>query len=442
MSGRTIVVGAGLSGLSAAHALARRGGDVLVLEASDRAGGVVRTQRRDGFLLELGPNTVRPSAAIWGLIQELGLANEVLVADPRSPRFIDFGGTLHAVPMSPGALLGTRLLSTAGKLRLVAEPFHPAGADPEESIRDFAARRLGAEVADRLVAPFVAGIFAGDAAKLSAAAAFPTLGRWEREHGSLFRGAMAARRDRKQEAVAGAPKGLLALRQGLEALPRALAAALGPAVRFGAPVRAVAPRGNGWIVQTVGDKISADRLILAAPAHRVGALISGFAPEAALALAGIPHPPLAVLHLSWAEASLARPLRGFGHLVAESPNRRILGAVWSSSLFPGRAPAGQSLLTVFMGGSRDSAALALPDEELVATAARDLASEGLVRGAPQPLRVTRWSQAIPQYERGHSQRLAALTETERRFPSLRFAGNYRGGVSVSDVIAGGMAAAR
>jgi protoporphyrinogen/coproporphyrinogen III oxidase len=147
-----------------------------------------------------------------------------------------------------------------------------------------------------------------------------------------------------------------------------------------------------------------------------------------------------VLHLAWAEASLPRPLTGFGHLVAASAGRRILGAVWSSSLFPGRAPAGRILLTAFLGGSRDPRALELSDAELVAAAARDLEEEGLVRGAPEPVLVTRWPRAIPQYERGHAARMETLTETERRFPGLRLTGNYRGGVSVVDVLRSGLAA--
>ncbi|HEY1253017.1 MAG TPA: protoporphyrinogen oxidase, partial [Thermoanaerobaculia bacterium] len=147
-----------------------------------------------------------------------------------------------------------------------------------------------------------------------------------------------------------------------------------------------------------------------------------------------PQPPLAVLHLAWENGALRRPLEGFGHLVAPSGERRILGAVWSSSLFPGRAPAGRALLTVFVGGARDPGAAALSDAELVALAARDLAAEGLVAGPPEPVRITRWERAIPQYERGHARRLSVLEEAERRWPGLHFRGNYRGGVSVGDVV--------
>ena len=426
--------------MAAAYALARRGEDVLALEASDRAGGVVRTEYERGYLLELGPNTVRPTPELWALIGELGLSVEVLVADRGFARFIDFRGALHPVPVSARGLVRSGLLSTAGKLRLLAEPFVPRAGDRDESVHDFFARRLGIEIAERLVEPFVAGIFAGSARALSAADAFPVLRRWEREHGSLLAGAMASRR--RKTAVRGdsPPRGLVSFRRGLEALPGAMARVLGPALRSGTAALGLAPTAKGWTVDTGTGELSAERVVLAAPADRAGALVRTFAPEAARALQAIPHPPLAVLHLSWPEASLPKPLRGFGHLVVPSANRRILGAVWSSSLFPERAPAGRALFTVFLGGSRDPQALDLSDQDLIDAASRDLQEEGLVRGAAEPLRVTRWPRAIPQYDRGHADRCGVLAEAEHRHPGLRFAGNYRRGVSVADVIRAGLEA--
>jgi protoporphyrinogen/coproporphyrinogen III oxidase len=442
MSGLTVVVGAGLSGLSAGLALARRGDDVRVVEASDRPGGVVRSDRPDGFLLELGPNTVRPTPEVMGLVRELGLEGEALFADPRLPRLVDFGGALHAVPMSPPGLFSTGLLSAAGKLRMLLEPFVRRGGAPDESVRDFVTRRLGAEVAERLVEPFVGGVFAGSAARLSVADAFPALAAWEREHGSLAAGALAARRARKAAPAAPVPRGLLSFREGLETLPRALAVRLGDAYRSGASVGALQPRNGGWrlSVSGAGGDLQAGRVLLAVPAGAAAALVRDFAPEAASALEAIPHPPVAILHLAWESRAIRRPLAGFGHLVAPTPGRRILGAVWSSSLFPNRAPAGRQLMTVFLGGSRDPEAFALSDAELVAAASRDLQAEGLVGGPPDTLRVTRWPRAIPQYERGHAGRIAALADAERRWPGLRFLGSYRGGISVGDVVREGLAA--
>ncbi len=437
---RTIVVGAGLSGLTAAWTLSRAGEEVVLLEASERPGGAVRTERRDGFLLEAGPNTVRPAPELWKLIEELGLASQVLLADPRSPRYVDFGGVLHSLPMSPPALLSTRLLSPGGKLRLLCEPLRPARPSPEESVRDFFARRLGPEVADRLVEPFVAGIFAGGASRLSVSAAFPLLARWEREYGGLLKGAIASRKKRRP--APPVPRGLVSFREGLETLPKTMAEKLGPAFRPGTPAQSVGPGGGGrgWVVSVPGGELAGERVVIASPAFRAAELVASFAPEASRALADIPHPPLAVLHLSWPDSEHLRPLAGFGHLVCPDPRRRILGAVWSSSLFPGRAPAGHSLVTVFMGGSRDPLALERSDAELAELASRDLQEEGLVRRAGRLVLLTRWERSIPQYERGHEERIAAVARAEAHWPGLRFLGNYRGGISVADVIRSAMAA--
>jgi len=437
---RTVVVGGGLSGLTAAWALRRANAEVVLLEASARAGGVVRSEIRGGCLLELGPNTVRPSAELWSLVAELGLADQVLLADPRAPRYIDYAGVLHALPSGPAALVRSRLLSASGKVRLLSEPFRRSSGPPDESVRDFVRRRLGKEAADRLVEPFVAGIFAGSAARLEAASAFPRLVAWERTKGSIVLGAIASRRS--APSAPRPPRGLLSFREGLETLPRALGRSLGDAFRPGREARSLEPRpGGGWIVGAADGPVEADRVILAAPAAAAARLVAALSPGAARALEAIPHPPLAVLHLSWPESARLRPLDGFGHLVCPSPDRRILGAVWSSSLFPGRAPAGRILLTVFLGGARDPEVLSLTDAALASLAARDLAAQGLLRGDPELVLATRWERSIPQYEIGHAGRIAVLEDAEARFPGLRFAGNYRGGISVADVVASGLRAA-
>jgi protoporphyrinogen/coproporphyrinogen III oxidase len=432
MSDRTIVVGAGLSGLAAAYALFRAGKDAVVLERSQRPGGVVRTERIDGFLLETGPNTVRSTPELRYLAGELGIADQMLFSSPAAPRFVDFRGRLHRLPSSPGAFVASRLLSPRAKLRLLAEPFQPRGTRDEESVRDFFARRLGNQVADRLVEPFVAGIFAGSASRLEAAAAFPTLVRWDRGHGSLVRGAFLERRARAGEPAA--PRGLVSFRDGLETLPRALARALGQSLRPATPALGLERRAGRWVVRTPAGDFEGAAVLLASPASIASDLVRGVSPEAADALDAIPHPPLAVLHLAWETSALARPLEGFGHLVVPDPERRILGAVWSSSLFAGRAPEGFALLTVFLGGARDPEILESSDDELAAIAARDLEAQGVTRGSPRVVMTTRWERSIPQYEAGHRRRMAALDAAEAELTGLRFLGSYRGGVSVGDVL--------
>jgi len=436
---RTLVVGGGLSGLVHAFALARRGEDVRVLEAGERPGGAVRTERREGFLLELGPNTVRPTPELWGLVRELGLEPEALLADPRLPRFVRFRGRLHALAPGPG-FLATRLLSPAGKLRALAEPLVPRGGGPDETVRDFFARRAGREVAERLVAPFVSGIWAGDAGALSAAEAFPALKRWETEHGSLLRGAIASRR--RSPAAEPQPRGLLSFREGLETLPRALAAALGDRLSRRARVQSLARTTDGrWRVESETGVFQAERAVLATSASDAARLIEPLDPGAARALSGMPLPPLVVAHLAFPGGAFPAPLAGFGHLVVPTPGARVLGAIWSSALFPARAPAGETLVTVFLGGARDPAAIDLSDEALLEIASREL-SEAL--GARKPARLilaTRHPRSIPQYDLGHRARIESVEQAEARIPNLKILGNFRGGVSVGDVVRSALAVA-
>jgi protoporphyrinogen/coproporphyrinogen III oxidase len=430
----TIVVGAGMSGLVRARELVRRGEDVALLEASSRVGGAVRTLRKEGFLLELGPNTVRPTVELWRLVEELGLRDEALLADPRLPRYVSWNGTLHPLPTSARGLLRTRLLSSRAKRRILGEPFVRAGSDPEESVHSFFSRRLGPEVADRIVEPFVGGVFAGSSRKLAVSAAFPALARWEKERGSLFRGVLAQLRARRA-ARSRPPRGLLSFREGLQRLPEAIASHLGARLEPSTPVETLNPRaGGGWAIKTSRGARETGRVVLATPAWETARLLEPFAPDAARALRDIPHPFLAVVHLSWPVSELPRPLHGFGYLAVPDRESRVLGAVWSSSLFAGRAPAGQTLITAFLGGERDHGASQLDDEEIQKIAAREIGRTLGARKEPRALLLTRYDRSIPQYVAGHAARMEALARAEFRFPGLELIGNYREGVSVGDVV--------
>ncbi|MEP6767689.1 MAG: protoporphyrinogen oxidase [Acidobacteriota bacterium] len=435
----TIIIGAGLAGLVCARSLAAKGEDVRVLERSDRPGGVIRTERREGFLLEMGPNTVRPTPELLALVRDLALESEVVFSDHRLPRYIDWNGALHRLPSSPISLARTSLLSRRGKLRLAREPFvrrAPLSAPPE-TVRMFFSRRLGTEIAERVIAPFVSGIFAGDPNRLSAAEAFPGLARGERLHGSLFATAVAAMR--KRDRSAPRVRGLLSFRNGLEALPRALAASLGPRLETGTAVESISPGNGGWVVRTSRGAFEAHRVVLASAAGDAARFVRDFDAEAFVALSSIPSPPVAVLHFSWPVSALPRGLGGFGHLVVPAPGRRVLGAVWSSSLFPGRAPEGEFLVTAFAGGARDPGAADLPEEALARTAGGELRRSVGAASDPRLVAWTRWPRAIPQYEIGHEHRMAVLARAESRWPGLAFLGSYRGGISVGDVVKSALA---
>ena len=429
---RVVIVGGGIAGLVRGLVLRRRGEDARVLEATDRPGGAMWTESTEGFLLELGPNTIRPSPELWRLVRELGLEQEVRFADPRLPRFVEYRGRLHALAPGP-AFLATSLLSARGKARLFAEPFVRRAGDPRETVHEFFSRRLGPEVAERLAAPFVSGIWAGDATSLSASEAFPTLARWERDHGSLLRGALASRRGRHANEPAP-PRGLLSFRGGIETLPRTLSERLGEALTRNARARSLSRVGGSWRVETEAGVFEAERVVIATGAPDAARLLRRLDAEAADALASVPAPPLAVAHLAFPKKAFPAPLRGFGHLVVPAADRRVLGAVWSSALFPDRAPADEELLTAFLGGSRDPAAAALSDEEILEAAGSELASSLGARVRPRLLRVTRHAAAIPQYDLGHAARKAAFDRAEARLPGLMLLGNYRDGISVPDVV--------
>lgn len=423
--GRTIVVGGGLSGLVRARALAAAGGDVLLLERGAEPGGAVRTVETDGFLLELGPNTVRPTASLIALAGELGLSGEMVFADPRLPRFVEIGGRLRKLPFPA--------LSLAAMIRAAAEPFLPRRTgEGEESAYDFVARRFGTGIARRALEPFVSGIYAGDARLLSAEAAFPKIVAAEREHGSVVRGLIASRR--KAAPAAPLPKGLLSFRRGLATLPRALAAGLGARFRPGVDVERVERSGGGWRVVAAGETFSADAVVLAGSAGAVAPIVAGVAPAASRALGEMAAPPLCVAHCAWPADAFARPVAGFGHLLAPAAGESVLGAVWSSALFPDRAPAGTVLITYFLGGRRNPEA-ARRDDAAIASAVDADARRALgARTDPRLVKITRYAAAIPQYEAGHLARLETLAAAERSLPGLAFVGNYRGGISVGDVV--------
>jgi oxygen-dependent protoporphyrinogen oxidase len=420
-----LIVGGGLSGLVRAHELKKKGVDVRVVESASQPGGVMRTIRKDGFLLELGPNTVRPTPGILSLCREVGLEAEMRLSDPRLPRYVEIGGTLRKLPFG--------VLSPGTMLRAIAEIAIPGRqGSGEESLFEFIRRRFGRRIAEDLLEPFVSGIFAGDARKLSAAAAFPKLVEWERSHGSVLRGMISSR--------PGGPKtekvrGLLSFREGLSTLPLALARALGDRFLAGVRLENLERGADGWRAATASSALIADRVVLAVPAAEAARLCRPFAPEAASALDAIPSPPLVVAHCAWPRAKVGHPLVGFGYLVKPAEGRRILGAVWSSALFAGRAPEGKVLLTIFLGGRRKPEGAEIPDEGLAAAIDSETRSSLATREAPEIVHVQRYDRAIPQYEAGHAERIERLAQAERAWPGLRLIGNYRGGISVGDVAA-------
>ncbi len=430
-----IVVGAGISGLSAAYELHKRGARVLVVEAQDKPGGSMRSARTsEGFIVENGPNTVVSNdPAMDEQIAELGIADERIVADRKGARrYILLRGKPELIPMSPPGLVKTPLLSTTAKLRMLTEPFWPRAVTPDESVAMFFARRLGSEPAQRLIDPFVSGVYAGNPHELSIRAVFPTLWQAEQQHGSILRGMLAKRKKSDQPRKRSE---MLSFRDGLETWPRALAQALGDErVWFNTPATTLRPTDQGWHLEVRRDgqetTLHARRVVLAVPAHVAAKLVSNLDTAAAQALDGIAYPPLAVVHLGYRRADVEHPLDGFGMLCPSGEQRRILGTLWPSSLFPQRAPDDTVLLSSFVGGAQAPHLARQDDEELIESVAHEQRELVGARGEPVFARVARWENAIAQYNAGHAQRIQVLDDLESSFAGLYLLGNYRGGVSV------------
>lgn len=439
----TLVIGAGVSGLATAFFLRAQGGEVGVIEAAPRAGGNVMTLARDGYLLEAGPNTLLDNhPAIRQLIDGLGLREVVREANREAKRrFVVRDGRAVPLPGSPPAFLTTRLFSFRGKLRLLAEPFIKP-ADYEESVAGFVRRRLGQEFLDWAVDPFVSGVYAGDPERLSVRAATARVHALEREHGSLLRGALKkAWAARKAQVETGPVGQMLSFERGLGQLVDALAAALGENLFLSTPAQAIRQVDGGWRVETPRGTFGARNLVLALPAAAVADLLESHVGEAVNALREIPYPPVASVALGFRREDVAHPLDGFGVLIPSKEHRTTLGALFSSTLFEGRAPDGHVVLTAFIGGRRHEEVGDWGDARVIERVLEDLGPILGFRAPPVMTHINRWPRAIPQYELGHLERVDALDEALAGLPGLWLRANWRDGVAVSDCIRNGWALA-
>ncbi len=439
------IIGAGVAGLSVAHEIRTRapGLDLIVLEPRERTGGNVRTEIYDGYTCEWGavgfldnaPDTLR-------LVREIGLEPRLLPSsDTARRRYIYRNGRLHEVPTSPASFLTSPLISARAKARLLGEPFAGGPRVADESIASFAARRIGPEAAAIMIDSMVSGIYAGDAAALSLRACFPRMWEMERDHGSLFRAMLATRKKRKTGDAMGAPAGrLTSFERGMTELVEALTRSLGASIQTSSPVlelRPPATSGGFWIA-TPGRQIVADAVVLAGPASESADLVRQFGLGLSSALRSIPTAPLAVACLGYDAAQVTAdrgPLDGFGFLVPRSEKMRTLGALWESSIYANRAPAGKALLRVMIGGAHDPNVLELDDEGLFAVVRSDLRTTMGLRVAPEMVRIIRHPRGIPQYTIGHLDRLDRIETELQRYPGLFVAGNSYRGVSINDCIA-------
>jgi len=442
------VVGGGVSGLAVTFHLRRRLAaradrtEVLCLEASARPGGNIATSTVDGFTCEWGPNGFLDNEpATLELIRDLGISDRLLPSNQAAARrFVFRKRRLHQLPGGPLSFLASGVLSPLGRLRVLCEPFGPGPpGDGDESVFDFASRRIGTEAAAVLVDAMVSGIFAGDARSLSLRAAFPKMWEMESEHGSLLSAMRARRRARKsgEPKGSGGPAGpggtLTSFRGGMRELIDALAAAVSPALRTGCRVERIAALAEGGYRVHLADgaPVDAAAVVLACPAWFAAPAVASLDPEMAEAMAAIPSAPVAVVHLGYGAGDLNEVPVGFGFLAPRGEGVRILGCLWSSSIFEGRAADGRVLLTCMVGGATDPEVLTLADDGLVDVARRDLTTCMKVVAEPVLRRVFRHPRGIPQYTLGHPTRLATIERRLELFPGLAVCGNSYRGISVN-----------
>jgi oxygen-dependent protoporphyrinogen oxidase len=434
------VVGAGVAGLAAGVEALGRGLTVRVLETEGRSGGVVGTVAKDGYRFEEGPNAFLVKAPARAFLERAGLLDRVVAAgDEASKRFLFLDGELQEVPSSLASAVRSPLLSRSGKLRVLREPFVTAGDPTGESVAEFVTRRLGPEALERLVAPFLIGVYAGDERKLGAEAVFPALAEWERTRGSIVRGALAGMLRR------GAPRGLRGSHSapgGLGGLVAALTERLADRIQTGARVVSLARESGGWRIEAGGaETVLARAVVLAVPAWAAADLIRPLDSEAGELLGKIEYGPMVSVALAVDPAALRHPPRGFGFLVPREAGLDLLGGLFMSRVFPDRAPPGRELVMAMLGGARWPEAVTAPDDEILRRVGQGLERTLGQRAEPTPLGIQRWLRGVPQPGRDHPRQVRRLRELAAALGPLVLAGGYLDGIGLGDALGSGAGAA-
>jgi protoporphyrinogen/coproporphyrinogen III oxidase len=436
------IIGAGITGLTAAFYLKRKNVPVTVYEASDRVGGVIQSMRKDGYLAEFGPNTLlETSPKIKQLVIDAGLESSRLDPDPKAEaRYVVRYKRPIEMPGSPLGFFKTELFSLKAKLAVVREPFvSPRRDGVEESIAQFVVRRFNQEFLDHAIDALVAGIYAGDPYKLSVTHAFPKLKALEDNYGSMIKGQIFGARERKKRGEVAkdrAPK--FSFDEGLQVLTDTLATRLGPAVKLNSPVTQLTQIADGWRAATPRGETEHSAVTFCGTASKLAELeVESLKPLDLPRFSEIRYPPVASVVLGFRREDVTHPCQGFGMLIPKIEGFKILGTIFSSSLFPNRAPAGHLTLTTYVGGERYPELASKSPDELYALTCDDLRVLLGVRGNPTFQNCVFYPKAIPQYNVGYGRYLDLMTEIEGNAPGLFLAGHYRDGVSLSDSIVSG-----
>lgn len=441
---KVVVVGAGVSGLTCAYFLTKHGFNVLVLEKENMVGGTMQTIRENGWLIEKGPNSALETTPLFNQIfKEIGIINERIYASTEADkRYILRDSFLHPIPMNPPAFIKSKLWSTKAKLRIFGEIFI-GKSNKEETVAEFVERRLGKELLDYAINPFVAGVFAGNPEQLSVKYAFPKLYSLEEKYGGLIRGLLKGRKERKQRAEKSKDRAkMFSFINGMNTFPESIAKILNQSIKLNCEVESVIPYKEGKFTKYVitysqndtTQKIEADIVILSVPAFIASKIIRPIDPETSNSLNQIYYPPVAEIFLGYKNQYLNRKLDGFGYLIPAIENKKILGTIWSSTIFPNRAPEGYSAFTTFVGGSRNPEVLENEDNKLLDITRFEVEKIIGISGEPEYYKIIRWTKAIPQYNIGYGEILKNIEKFELNYKGLYLCSNYRGGISVGDCV--------
>ncbi|MBZ0200475.1 MAG: protoporphyrinogen oxidase, partial [Ignavibacteriaceae bacterium] len=441
-SKKIVILGAGISGLTTAYLLYKKGYDVVVLEKKNEAGGSMESVRENGYLFDKGPNSaLETTPLIAQLVEDLQLQDQLLYANKAADkRYILKHDKLFPLPMSPGSFLKTKLFSTLAKLRLFAEPFIGKSDDGYyQSIADFVKRRLGREFLDYAINPFVAGVYAGSPEELSVKSAFPKLYALEEKYGGLILGTIKSAKERKKRAeVSKQSARMLSFKDGMQVLPKAISDALGERVRYQCEVNDVSKTEAGYKVsfEHAGEteSILCQTIISAIPSYRASEIFGKQDEKLAKHLNEIYYPPVLVLYMVYNKKDIGHPLDGFGFLIPAKEKKSFLGALWSSVIFNNRAEEDKAVFTLFVGGSRDADLLKVDKEVIIKKVKNEFEALMNIKCEPIFSSSRYWSKAIPQYNLGYIEHERYFEEFEKNNPGIILSGNYRGGISVGDCI--------
>jgi len=433
-------VGGGISGLCAAYWLRKENYDVTVLERDSIPGGAMKTVTQNGYLIDTGPNSSLETTPLFNdLFKSLGITGKRVYANEQAnKRYILRKGTLHPIPMSPGSFLKSRLWSLKGKVRLIKEPF-VGKADHEESIAQFVERRLGREFLDYAINPFVAGVYAGNPEQLSVRMAFPKLYRLEEVYGGLIKGTIRGRKERKKRAEESKQSAkMFSFVDGMGVFPHALANAIGDRLKLNTTVVSVKHKNNIYIVTAETpdgkEEFAARHLILSVPAYHAAGLLQPIDTSISKTLSGIYYPPVTMVFFGYKADAVSHPLDGFGYLIPAKEQRKILGTIWSSTIFPNRAPDGKVAFTTFVGGSRQPEITENDDYSLRKLVHTEIASILGIQNDPDFYYIKKWNRAIPQYRLGYASVINQIESFEQTYRGIHLCANYRGGISVGDCV--------